>query len=173
MDSDSFVLGAFGMSDSVFQTSSNPFEAHENNGLFWYNYATYSFGFSAVSDIELNPMDISSENSQSRLSWVIDQDLGGYRIGSICQVYGDNEIEFLIQGSGLSARQVENNCNDVEIFTKSIYKTIVHIAPPAGVLRNFPLSLLERRKMKLCYSENYEDSAKLSDILNCQVSGSW
>lgn len=89
-----FAIGAYGAASEVQQpTQLNT--PHLSDGVYWYLTGGYSFGF-ADEDIgefiNQAPADITSVGGRSRLSWVLDQNIGGYRAGSAVGL--DNEIFF-------------------------------------------------------------------------------
>ena len=69
--------------------------AYYSNGAYWYFYEGQSFGFSPESYIDLNSADIADlaacddNNGALRLSWHIDQSIGGYRAGCSAQLNND------------------------------------------------------------------------------------
>ena len=61
------------------------------NGAYWYNCVGKSFGF-AASSINLNTFywlmtDMSSEQCEYRLSWLVDRRMGGFRAGCITHLF--------------------------------------------------------------------------------------
>jgi hypothetical protein len=56
-------------------------DARLSNGAYWYNCVGQSFGFAASSSISLNSADTGSDQCGYRLSWHVDQNVGGYRAG--------------------------------------------------------------------------------------------
>jgi hypothetical protein len=55
--------------------------ARFSNGAYWYNCIGKSFGYAASPSIILNSADTSSDLCAYRLSWHVDQNVGGYRAG--------------------------------------------------------------------------------------------
>ena len=84
----SVVVGAGGETSCVFQATSSPSTAHACNGAFWYK-TTGSVGFSPTSNIALNYADSSLPGDISRLSWVLDKTVGGFRAGSVNNLGND------------------------------------------------------------------------------------
>ena len=82
-------LGAFGLASELQQyTALN--HPHESNGVYWYNTPGKSFGFLADMDLQQEPAaDTGTTNPDSRLSWHLDSDYGGYRAGSYTNVLTD------------------------------------------------------------------------------------
>lgn len=58
--------------------------------VYWYRTSGKSFGFSPLSNIRQTPADNEDLNSPLRLSWLLDQDIGGYRAGSIRSLNNDS-----------------------------------------------------------------------------------
>lgn len=55
---------------------------YNDNGVFWYYTQGYSFGFSDTSNINQDFVDIQDPTNELRLSWNIDNTLGGSRAGA-------------------------------------------------------------------------------------------
>ena len=96
-EASSFLLGAFGSSSEI-QTRTELNKPHVFNGVNWYFTAGQSFGF-LDSRASLNQVpgdgfldrralltqvsgDVGGNYSESRLSWHLDTDSGGYRAGA-------------------------------------------------------------------------------------------
>jgi hypothetical protein len=60
-----------------------------NNGVFWYNTPNYSIGFSPNASIYQNTADFSNFESIQRLSWHLDHNHGGWRLGNILDLNYD------------------------------------------------------------------------------------
>jgi len=67
----------------VLRHTSSSTEAHKANGVYWYFYPGNSFGFSRSARVDVAPYDCEHEDSEYRLSWLLDGRNGGYRIGDI------------------------------------------------------------------------------------------
>lgn len=84
------TLGAFAPASVLLSESSNASVAFKpsypdgdsNYSVFWYNVPGYSFGFSSIHQIMLDPGDKAVWNSKSRLSWNLDES-GGFRAGTV------------------------------------------------------------------------------------------
>ena len=84
--SSSFTLGAFDSSTSII--TETPLNIpHESNGVYWYFTKNRSIGFSRVSYINQNRADIATTDGDARLSWYVDNMYGGFRLGSILDLY--------------------------------------------------------------------------------------
>ena len=80
--SSTFKLGAFDTS-AVILTETLLDTPHLSNGVYWYFTQYRSFGFSRNPLIQQDDADILSIDGDARLSWHLDIDMGGYRLGSI------------------------------------------------------------------------------------------
>jgi hypothetical protein len=65
-------------------------DARLSNGAYWYNCVGNSFGFAASSSITLNSADTNSDQCAYRLSWHVDQLVGGYRAGCTISLNSDS-----------------------------------------------------------------------------------
>ena len=80
--SSSFKLGAFDTSTVILtQTLLNT--PHLSNGVYWYFTPSFSFGFSRDALINQDKADNLSTDGDARLSWHLDLNVGGFRLGSI------------------------------------------------------------------------------------------
>jgi hypothetical protein len=63
-------------------------DARLANGAYWYNCVGRSFGFAASSSISLSfsVADITSDQCEHRLSWLVDNGEGGWRAGCSIQL---------------------------------------------------------------------------------------
>ena len=78
--SSTFTLGAYGHSVNVLsRTSINT--PHLSNGVYWYLTPFSSFGFLRDNNLVQSSADIGLTFPESRLSWHLDQYVGGYRAG--------------------------------------------------------------------------------------------
>ena len=77
-----FYLGAFGLASEVHKSTvlNTP---HLSNGAYWYFTSGKSFGFLKDDTLQQNPAgDTGDLNDNSRLSWHLDNSLGGFRAGA-------------------------------------------------------------------------------------------
>ena len=58
--------------------------------VYWYLTASKSFGFSPNNRVFLNSGDMEESTPELRLSWHVDQNVGGYRIGTLKELNGDS-----------------------------------------------------------------------------------
>jgi hypothetical protein len=183
--SSSMQVGAFGLSDEVFKATDDNLNGHENNGVYWYNYEGRAFGFSPEQSIQLASGDVSSINSEYRLSWYVDRGVGGYRVGSLCPngtgVHGVSEAAYSFDYShDLPSLDDDNtfydSCATSGEYVKVMYrksKAPRDIPPPVGVVHNYDVAKLQSRGLKLCYQAYYAYSTRQSDLTNCMTTGSW
>eukprot|EP00729_Bicosta_minor_P004855 gene4855-33271_t len=78
------VVAACGECSSVMMQTTDRMNEHKHNGVSWYRYGPEgSFGFhgSTEGDKDLSSADMSERRCESRLSWHVDQKVGGYRAG--------------------------------------------------------------------------------------------
>ena len=61
-----------------------------SGSAYWYFLFGYSFGFAPNSLINLNYGDIQDLSSNMRLSWLLDEVHGGYRLGNLTYLYDDD-----------------------------------------------------------------------------------
>lgn len=89
-DTTVFVLGAF-VNASIIRKGTCLNKPIESNGVCWYMKHEMSFGFlDCNSTLSQTPADQSTTNSESRLSWNIDNGLGGYRAGRFADLGSGN-----------------------------------------------------------------------------------
>eukprot|EP00731_Ephydatia_muelleri_P005034 Em0002g1210a len=89
--SNTFVLGAFGVSSNVLKTTSSATQAYiDDGGAYWYRYPGWSFGFSSSSNINLNSCDYNNPDCSHRLCFHLDQNAGGYRAGCTVGLNADS-----------------------------------------------------------------------------------
>ena len=81
-DCSTFKLGAFDLS-SVILTQTLRNTPNLSNGVYWYFTPSLSFGFSRNPLILQNEADVSPIDGDARLSWHLDLNVGGFRLGSI------------------------------------------------------------------------------------------
>ena len=60
-----------------------------DSGVWWYYTSPYSFGFSQVSSINQNNADTYTDSSAYRLSWHLDNNSGGWRLGDSISLYSE------------------------------------------------------------------------------------
>eukprot|EP00731_Ephydatia_muelleri_P005029 Em0002g1205a len=89
--SNTFALGAFGVSSNVLKTTSSSTQAYiDDGGAYWYRYPGWSFGFASSSNINLNSCDYNNPDCSHRLCFHLDQNAGGYRAGCTVGLNGDS-----------------------------------------------------------------------------------
>jgi hypothetical protein len=193
VSSSSIQVGAFGLSNEVFKATNDSLNGHENNGVYWYNYEGRSFGFSPEQSIRLDAADVSSSNSNYRLSWYVDRGIGGYRVGSLCpNANGVREARSLTHedvfaaiysadyshgsSSGDDDSSFYDSCVTSVEYVKVLYKKSIaprDIPPPVGIVHNYDVAKVQSRGLQLCYQAYYAYSTRQSDLLNCVTPGSW
>ena len=67
----------------VLKHTNGPTEAHRANGVYFYLRPGSSFGFSRSPRVNVSLHDQEAEDQQHRLSWILDGQHGGYRLGSL------------------------------------------------------------------------------------------
>ena len=79
-------LGAFALASEIHKiTVKNT--PHESNGVYWYFTPLKSFGFLGDTDLQQNTTaDVGTTNPDSRLSWNLDNRMGGYRAGALTEI---------------------------------------------------------------------------------------
>ena len=77
-----FLLGAYGLSSEI-QNLTEMNKPHVSYGVKWYKTPGYSFGFlDPRGQLNQRTADVGEDYSDSRLSWHLDLNVGGYRAGS-------------------------------------------------------------------------------------------
>ena len=89
-------IGAGGLARHVFAETSSTAAAYCYDGACWYNYPTKSFGFSPNSYVTLNPADVYSSTDTQRVSWNLDNGLGGYRAGNAINLNSDSTYQKVV-----------------------------------------------------------------------------
>ena len=85
-----FLLGAYGLSSEI-QTLTEIDKPHLSYGVKWYKTSGYSFGFlDRRGQLLQSTADTGVDYPDSRLSWHLDQNVGGYRIGTLKELNGDS-----------------------------------------------------------------------------------
>ncbi|KAL5505793.1 hypothetical protein EMCRGX_G007297 [Ephydatia muelleri] len=80
--SNTFALGAFGVSSNVMKITSSATQAFiDDGGAYWYRTPGWSFGFASSSSINLGRCDNNNPDCSHRLCFHLDQNVGGYRAG--------------------------------------------------------------------------------------------
>jgi hypothetical protein len=87
-DSSLFDVLAFIPASDLVSSSSTSQAYGPKNGVYWYYYSGYSVGFASSSSIRLGSADTNSTDCSRRLSWYLDQNLGGYRSGCNTDIRG-------------------------------------------------------------------------------------
>ena len=72
---------AVASANEMLQSTNSTSTAVLRNGTFWYQLEGYSFGFSPTADIDLNYADTLMDSCESRLSWHLNNGIGGWRAG--------------------------------------------------------------------------------------------
>ena len=86
-----FLLGAFGPV-SVLRNHTYHNSARRMNGVCWYSNTNHSFGFlECGTELDQNKADVGTTSPKSRLSWNLDNGLGGYRAGVNVGLNEDNQ----------------------------------------------------------------------------------
>ncbi|KAL5505796.1 hypothetical protein EMCRGX_G007301 [Ephydatia muelleri] len=89
--SNTFALGAFGVSSNILKTTSSATQAYiDDGGAYWYRYPGRSFGFASSSSVNLNSCDYNIPDCSHRLCFHLDQNVGGYRAGCTVGLNGDS-----------------------------------------------------------------------------------
>ena len=78
----SIILGAFELAEVVKKVTVRN-TPRLSNGVYWYYTPGVSFGFLNNTDLMQSDGDIGTSDPKSRLSWLLDSNLGGYRAGTI------------------------------------------------------------------------------------------
>jgi len=98
----SFLLGAYGETSNVLQSTGSTTVAYFDNGAYWYNYYSKSFGFSNDASIYLNTADTSvsvGAGCEYRLSWHT-LGVGGWRAGCNTRLNSNNVYyKYVLSGS--------------------------------------------------------------------------
>jgi hypothetical protein len=84
-------------------------DARLANGAYWYNCAGLSFGFAASSSISLNSADTGNDQCEYRISWHIDQNVGGYRAGCTLALNSDSSYYkqiYILPGDSIPAYSI-------------------------------------------------------------------
>ena len=113
--STTFLLGAFSTAQRVAEQTALDV-TRLSNGVYWYLHSSKSFGFSGRPDIKQAPGDIASTMGHSRLSWNLDNELGGYRAGNDTNLSGSNHW-----------RKAIYNCPEGEILPMIISSLLVQL----------------------------------------------
>ena len=87
---DSITLAAVGPAN-VLSLNTTWNQPKQFGQVFWYRTSGKSFGFSPSMTIRQTTADNEDLNSSTRLSWYLDQNMGGYRVGNI-RLIQDNPL---------------------------------------------------------------------------------
>ena len=87
---ETIVLAAVGPA-SVLTLNTMWNQAQQFGQVYWYRSNGMSFGFSPLSSIRQTSADNQDLDSPLRLSWLLDQNMGGYRAGAIRSL-ADNSL---------------------------------------------------------------------------------
>ncbi len=164
------LIGAFGLSEDVFQATTDAFNGHLSNGVYWYNYVGRAFGFAAEQSIDLSPGDVSSSDSENRLSWLLDIGLGGYRAGSVPLSQNISKVIYMLLVPSPSEPQPTS-------FPTS-YPTVQLTCDPWSILpceiqQYYDMKYIVDAGFELCYQAYYSDSTSQSDLEDCELSNRW
>jgi hypothetical protein len=133
-------LGGGGLSSQVFEPTASSSTANCYDGVCWYNYPTKSFGFSDTYYVALSPADTYNSADTARMSWNLDNGLGGNRVGTAM------------------------NLNSDSTYRKVIYQKT---DPLFRIVENYSVSSLTSQGFKLCYSAAYSDITSQDDMAAC------
>lgn len=106
-NSDTYMLVAAGPRSTIFSETGHN-ETIEANGTYWYLNPTQSMGFSPVSTISQSSADVSDTSNVLKMSWHTgycgaNMICGGWRVGSVIGLNGDNGYTRAIWHSGAAA----------------------------------------------------------------------
>ena len=147
-------VGAFGTSGILAPTSSPSLAYYDSQGAYWYHYPGKSFGFADTEGVALSACDTSSANCASRLCWLLDQNVGGYRAGCATGLNSDSTwIKVIYRYTG-----------SLVTLSGQIY---------SGVLYNYPVSSVSTAGYKLCYSVPYSTPTTTSALSACYGGSSY
>jgi hypothetical protein len=90
-----FIIAAYGSRSCVFTSSNSSSQVSDVcNGVYWYQTSGVSIGFSSSPIIDQYLTDISSESSSSadtrKLSWNLDNNVGGAQAGTMYNLNNDS-----------------------------------------------------------------------------------
>jgi len=136
------LSGGGGLSRNVFAPTSSTSTAYCYDGICWYNYPGKSFGFASTYYVTLNPADTYSTSDQARVSWNLDNNLGGYRAGSAI------------------------NLNSDSTYRKVIYRKV---DPLFSIKENYAIYDLTKQGFKECYNAPYSDITSQDDFAKCNA----
>lgn len=136
-------IGGGGMAKNVFAETTSTSTASFNDNVYWYNVPTKSFGFvGGTYSIFLSPADTYSTTDTTRLSWNLDNELGGYRAGSAINLNSD-----------------------------STYRKVIYIKtdPMFRIVRDYYVSDLTKQGYVTCYDAPYNDVTTQEDLAKCNA----
>jgi hypothetical protein len=110
-----------------------------NDGVYWYNTPSYSIGFASNSYINQNAADRYAVESDQRLSWHLDRNIGGWRVGS--------------------ESELNNNTRYYKIALISPF-TI----PVSGILNDIPMSFFLNKGFSVVYNYQYGHATTSEEI---------
>ena len=91
---DTLLVVSCGLCEVVLKNTSRN-QPYLHNGAYWYYTHSYSIGYSPISNIDQTICDYLDKLSNKRLCWRLDGS-GGYRIGSITDLYSDTRFSKII-----------------------------------------------------------------------------
>lgn len=87
------LLGAFGDRYDVLNDQSTLFQAYGPfNEIYWYFAPNIAFGFAPTLNISLSPCDQYDSVDSYRMSWILDSNQGGCRVGSLFDLGNHSNI---------------------------------------------------------------------------------
>lgn len=89
------VLAAVGPA-TVLRQNTNWNQPQQFGQVYWYKTSGKSFGFSPTSTIRQTTADNEDLTSSQRLSWLLDQNMGGYRVGSVRSLHDNSQWRKII-----------------------------------------------------------------------------
>jgi hypothetical protein len=67
-----------------------------DNGVYWYNTPSKSFGFAPNATITQKTADVFDRASTLRLSWHLDS-YTGFRLGNLLDLYNSNYLKIVLK----------------------------------------------------------------------------
>lgn len=134
-------IGGGGLAGNVFAETSSTSTANYFDSVYWYNFPGKSFGFvGSTYSVYLNPADTYATSDTTRLSWNLDNEMGGYRAGTALNLNSD-----------------------------STYRKVVYIKtdPMFRIMEDYYVSDLTKQGYVTCYDAPYNDITSQDDLANC------
>jgi hypothetical protein len=133
-------IGAGGLARNVFAKTAYTNTAYCYDGACWYNYPGKSFGFAPSYTVSLSPGDTYSAYDTQRVSWNLDNNLGGYRSGT------------------------SSNLNSDSTYRKLVY---IKTDPLFRILTNYPMYELSKIGYTQCYNAPYSAITTKEALSKC------